>query len=102
MARRTKAPPAALPDHLHRSDAWNGLRAGDSVEVEGVAGRGHVWSFRAYVRNDRNGAESVEVVGGRPGEHHVRSFLPEQVFPVRGRRAGATPSLADAPQLPLG
>jgi len=91
----------ALPDHLHRSDVWNGLRAGDAVEIDGVTGRGLTWVFRAHVRNDRNGAESVEVVGGRPGEHHVRSFLPDQVFPVRSRRRGVTPSLADAPLLPF-
>jgi hypothetical protein len=101
MARRRKTAVRALPDHLHRADVWNGLRAGDPVEIEGVAGRGHTWAFRAHVRNDRNGAESVEVVGGRPGEHHVRSFRPDQVFPVRGRRSGGAPSLADAPQLPF-
>ena len=68
--------------------------------VQGEA-RGARWRFRAHVRNTRNGAESVEVGGGGPGEHHVRSFLPDQVFPVGGRRRNA-PSLAEAPQLPLG
>jgi len=67
-----------------------------------VTGRGLHWVFRAHVRNERNGAESVEVAGGRDGEHHVRSFLPDQVFPVRGRRSGGGPSLAEAPQLPFG
>jgi hypothetical protein len=83
-----------------RLEAWNGLHPGDLVEVDGPARRGATWRFRAYVRNEGNGAESVEVVGGGPGEHHVRSFLPEQVFPLGGRRAGR-PSLAEAPQLPL-
>jgi len=101
MARRRKTTVQALPEHLHRSDTWNGLRPGDPVEIAGVAGRGHTWAFRGYVRNDRNGAESVEVVGGRPGEHHVRSFVPDQVFPVRTRRSGRTPSLAEAPRLPF-
>ena len=102
MARRRKSTVQALPDHLHRSESWNGLRPGDPVEIAGVAGRGLTWVFRAHVRNDRNGTEAVEVAGGRPGEHHVRSFLPDQVFPRRGRRSGAGPSLADAPQLPFG
>jgi hypothetical protein len=102
MARRRKTTVQALPEHLHRSEAWNGLRPGDPVEIQGVAGRGLTWAFRAHVRNERNGAESVEVVGGRAGEHHLRSFLPDQVFPVRGRRAGSAPSLAEAPQLPFG
>lgn len=101
MARRRKAKVQALPGHLERSDTWNGLRAGDPVEISGPPARGASWRFQAYVRNTRNGAESVEVVGGGPGEYHVRSFLPEQVFPLGGRRRGG-PSLAEAPQLPLG
>ena len=91
----------ALPEHLRRVESWNGLHAGDPVDIEGLAATRGTWRFRAFVRNERNGAESVEVVGGRPGQEHVRSFLPEQVFPLGGRRAGR-PSLADAPQLPLG
>ena len=71
------------------------------MDIAGVAARAATWRFQAYVRNTRNGSESVEVVGGGPGEHHVRSFLPEQVFPVGGRRRGE-PSLAESPQLPLG
>jgi hypothetical protein len=90
----------ALPEHLHRLEEWGGLRRGDPVEIEGQVPRGAVWRFLGYVRNDRNGTESVEVIGGRPGEDRVRSFLPGQVFPVGGRRAGRA-SLADAPQLPL-
>jgi hypothetical protein len=91
----------ALPDHLVRTETWNGLRPGDPVEIEGPALRSATWSFRAHVRNDQNGAESVEVLGGRPGQHRVRSFLPGQVFPAGARKAGK-PSLDEAPQLPLG
>ena len=76
------------------------LRRGDRVEVTGVAGRDLRWEFQAYVRNDRTGAESIEVVGGRPGERRVRSFRPEQVYAV-GAVAARRPSLADAPQLPF-
>jgi hypothetical protein len=101
MARRRKITVQALPDHLQRAEAWNGLRPGDPVEIEGPAIRSATWTFRAYVRNDNNGAESVEVLGGRPGEHRVRSFLPGQVFPAGARRSGK-PSLDEAPQLPLG
>lgn len=96
--RRVKGTP--LPEHLQRRESWNGLRLGDPVEIAGPVARGATWRFQAHVRNTRNGTESVEVVGGGPGEHHVRSFLPEQVFPVGARRRGV-PSLADAPQLPL-
>jgi hypothetical protein len=99
MARR-RAKVQALPEHLERSESWHGLRPGDPVEIAGLSTRGASWRFQAFVRNAKNGAESVEVVGGGPGEHHVRSFLPEQVFPVGGRRRRG-PSLADAPQLPL-
>lgn len=101
MARRRRTKVQALPEHLERSESWHGLRPGDPVEIAGPTTRGASWRFQAFVRNTRNGAESVEVVGGGPGEHHVRSFLPEQVFPVGARRRGA-PSLAEAPQLPLG
>ena len=75
-----------------------------------MAIRSAEWRFRAHVLNRRNGTESVEVVGGRPGETQIRSFGPERIFAVtrkRGSRAGgrnATAgelSLAEAPQLPL-
>ena len=100
MAARRRVKVQARPDHLERSDVWNGLRPGDPVEISGPPARGATWRFQAHVRNTRNGTESVEVVGGGPGEHHVRSFLPEQVFPMGAKRRG-DPSLADAPQLPL-
>ena len=77
------------------------LKGADPVEIEGVALRGATWTFRAHVRNEQNGAESVEVLGGRPGDHRVRSFLPGQVFPAGARKTGK-PSLEAAPQLPLG
>ncbi|MHB8330108.1 MAG: DUF7246 family protein [Acidimicrobiales bacterium] len=101
MARRRRVAVQALPEHLHRTESWNGLRPGDPVDIAGPTTRGATWRFRAHVRNEHNGAESVEVVGGGPGEHHVRSFHPEQVFPPGARRHGR-PSLAEAPQLPLG
>ena len=71
--------------------------------------RGATWAFRAHVRNRNNATESVEVVGGRPGDRSIRSFEPGRVFAVtasgRGRSsARATAgqlSLAEAPQLPL-
>lgn len=101
MTRRRRVKVQPLPDHLVRSDSWNGLRAGDPVDIAGSGSRSATWRFKAHVRNTRNGSESVEVVGGGPGEHNVRSFRPEQVFPVGARRSGV-PSLADWPQLPLG
>ncbi len=99
----------ASSSHLIRSERWNGLRAGDPVEVAGTAGRRTTWEFRAHVLNRRNGTESIEVVGGSAGEHTVRSFRPERIFAPAssgsGGRTGRTaprPSLADAPQLPFG
>jgi hypothetical protein len=94
--------------HLHRSTTWQGLRVGDPVLIDGLRERSATWEFRAHVRNERNGSESVEVVGGRPGARKVRSFDPSRVYPVSARRgrAGAVaegqPGLADAPQLPFG
>ncbi len=89
---------------------WNGLRTGDPVAVSGLSMRGAKWQFRAHVRNTNNGTESVEVVGGRPGDRTIRSFGPERIFAAtsgRGRRTAGSPgagqlSLAEAPQLPLG
>jgi len=98
---------AEAASHLHRHETWNGLHAGDPVRIEGVRGRGMAWEFRAQVVNERNGSESIEVVGGRPGDRKVRSFAPDRVFAVKGRvrgRAGAAGvqlSLADEPQLPF-
>lgn len=117
----------AATDHLERSATWHGLRVGDPVVVSGLRIRGADWVFRAHVRNRRNGTESIEVLGGRAGDRSVRSFEPERIYPVTGdRRRGARrtgsrrggpdgagrrgsdrslsdrPSLAEAPQLPLG
>ncbi len=78
--------------------------------ISGLSMRGATWMFRAHVRNTNNGAESVEVVGGRPGDRVIRSFEPDRVFAVTGsgrRRSAAKAtagelSLAQAPQLPFG
>ncbi len=95
-----------------RSDSWNGLRAGDKVRISGLSLRGAEWQFRAHVLNSHNGSESIEVAGGRPGENKIRSFGPERIFAVTGKKKGGRPgssgavagelSLADAPQLPFG
>jgi hypothetical protein len=55
----------------------------------------------AHVRNPANGSEWVEVVEERAGRRLLRSVRPDRVFPA-GLDRGAGPSLADAPQLPLG
>ena len=97
-------------EHLERSETWNGLRTGDPVVISGLAMRGASWAFRAYVRNRHNDTESVEVIGGRPGDRTIRSFEPHRIFAVTGsgkRRSPANAvsgelSLADAPQLPFG
>ena len=89
---------------------WNGLRAGDRVVVSGLSMRGATWEFRAHVVNKHNGTESVEVIGGRPGDRTIRSFGPERIFAATGKRTRTSAaravsgqlSLAEAPQLPLG
>lgn len=79
--------------------------------VAGLKMRGATWQFRAHILNERNGTESVEVVGGRPGDRKLRSFEPGRIFAASGRGSrSAGPdkdfrdrlSLADAPQLPFG
>ena len=101
----------AASEHLDRSEEWNGLRAGDPVVVAGLSLRGATWEFRAHVLNRHNATESVEVIGGRPGDRTIRSFAPNRIFAVVGRTRGRGSSdrhiagqlsLADAPQLPLG
>jgi len=79
------------------------------VVVSGLSLRGASWTFRAHVRNGHNGTESVEVVGGRPGDRAIRSFEPGRIYAATGAtRRGSGPalagelSLAEAPQLPLG
>ncbi len=105
--RRGRAgPDAAGAEHLVRSTSWNGVRRGDPVEVAATGIRSATWEFRSHVTNRRNGAEWVEVVGGRPGDRRIRTFPPERIYPASARRkasaAAEPPTLADAPQLPLG
>lgn len=74
--------------------------------MDGARQRGASWTFVAHVRNTRTGEEWVEVAGGRPGNHAVRSFRPEQIFPAssrarRGAGGGTGPSLSEAPRLPF-
>jgi hypothetical protein len=81
------------------------------VRISGLPLRGAEWRFRAHVLNSHNGTESIEVAGGRPGENKIRSFGPERIFAVMGKKGGRGTgggittgelSLAEAPQLPLG
>lgn len=96
----------AAASALRRSSSWAGLRAGDPVTVRDTRLRAASWEFVAQVENLTTGERWIEVVGGRRGDRKLRSFRPEQVYPVTSRsgRSGrsAPPSLADAPQLPLG
>jgi hypothetical protein len=80
------------------------------VVVSGLSLRGAEWRFRAHVLNRHNDTESIEVIGGRPGYNKIRSFVPERIYAVTGKRGarrsagGATTgelSLAEEPQLPL-
>lgn len=74
--------------------------------MDGVPLRSARWTFVAHVRNTRTQDEWVEVAGGSPGSHALRSFRPEQIYPASGSGASSRlrskdPSLADAPRLPL-
>ncbi len=95
----------ATASHLQRTPSWAGVRAGDAVRVDGVRYRSASWTFVAHVRNTRTGDEWVEVAGGRPGSHSLRSFRLEQILPagpVRGAKGLPTGApLAVAPRLPL-
>ena len=104
ISRRKKVPMPEPPGHLQRSTSWAGLRRGDPIEIIGPGLGSASWTFVAHVANTETGEESIEVVGGKSGEHKIRSFRPDQVFPHTGRRprGGPSPSLADAPQLPFG
>jgi hypothetical protein len=110
--RRPSAKRAAIEasEHLVRSASWNGLRAGDPVIVSGLHLRGADWEFRAHILNQHNGTESIEVVGGRPGDRKIRSFGPDRIFAVSGKKGSrgnpdravaGQMSLAEAPQLPF-
>jgi len=89
--------------NLERSTQWAGLRAGDTVVVDGAKERRQHWVFVAHVRNEVTGEEWVDVRGGRTGEAKGRSFRPDLIYPPgakRGARLVGLP-LALAPQLPL-
>lgn len=96
-----KRPVDARAEKYDRLTAWAGLRAGDPIDVAGVAGRGLAFTFVAHVTNKATGESWVEAAGGRAGTSAVRSFRPEQVY-AKGtmKRAGAV-SLAEQPGLPL-
>jgi hypothetical protein len=102
--RRRAADADDLPSgNLRRKATWAGLRRGDAVEVIGTRLRSAKWEFIAHVSNVATGDEWIEVVGGRMGDHKLRSFSPERVFaPTRkGTRTAPRSSLAEAPRLPL-
>jgi hypothetical protein len=88
--------------HQTRLEAWAGVRAGDAVEVAGVAGR-RAWVFVAHVTNEATGEAWVEVRGGRRGEAKFRAFAPEAIYPAGARRGSrwVRASLARAPRLDL-
>ena len=103
-ARRSTRPDEAPLSRLQRTTVWAGLRQGDPVEVAGTRLRSATWQFLAHVRNVATGDQWIEVVGGRAGDRTLRSFRPEQIFAPSDKtsRRRPRPSLADAPQLPLG
>jgi hypothetical protein len=68
-----------LVEHLE----WNGLHSGDPVKVREARG---VFTFRAFVINEANGAEWVEVFGGKRQHEKQRYFAPARIQPVRKSR----------------
>jgi hypothetical protein len=87
-----------------RTRAWNGVRNGDPVVVNGVKERRQHWTFVAHVLNEATGDEWIEVQGGRIGESKGRSFRTELIYPSGSRKGSRVVglSLATAPQLSLG
>jgi hypothetical protein len=88
---------------LVRSTSWNGVVAGDAVVVNSPKELRQKWIFVAHVTHRESGEEWIEVRGGREGEMKGRSFRPELIYPSHAKRGSQlrTPSLAEAPQLPL-
>lgn len=86
-----------------RFAAWNGVRCGDAVVVNGAKERRQHWTFVAFAVNEATGDEWVEVRGGRTGESKGRSFHPDMIFPYGSRKGSRVVglSLASAPQLML-
>lgn len=111
MGRRPSAKQVAAEagGHLVRSESWQGINAGDPVVVADTGLVGATWVFRCHVVNRNNGAEWIEVVGGRPLASAVRSFEPSRIYAVTGARGssgavgtGKRLSLLDEPRLPFG
>lgn len=73
----------------HRTREWNGLVTGDKCKVSGTT-RSR-WEFVAYCTSP-NGAEYVEVKGGKAGHVLLRAFAPERVttIPVKKKRRRKT------------
>jgi hypothetical protein len=101
MARRDTT--VTRHGQIVRSKAWNGVRYGDAVVVNGAKERRQHWTFVAFVVNGATGEEWVEVRGGRTGESKGRSFRPEMICPHGSRKGSRVVglSLASAPQLAL-
>ena len=108
MGRRPSAKRVAAEAgaHLVRTEVWQGVRAGEPVDLADSGLTGATWTFRCHVLNRHNGAEWVEVVGGRPGATAVRSFDPERIYATAGSRCGSGTRgrlpLTEEPRLPLG
>jgi hypothetical protein len=102
MARR-RDNPVSRHGAIVRSKAWNGVRYGDVVVVNGPKERRQHWTFVAFAVNESTGEEWVEVRGGWTGESKGRSFRPEMIFPQGSRKGSQIVglSLASAPQLAL-
>jgi len=77
-ARRSRCPNRR---HLQRSTSWAGLRRGDPVEIMGRVGFGLVDLCRPR-RQHRDRRRVDRGGGGKFGEHKIRSFRPDQVFPI--------------------
>jgi hypothetical protein len=101
--RGRREPSVTRHGDVVRSKAWNGVRSGDAVVVNGAKERRQHWTFVAFAVNEATGEEWVEVRGGRTGESKGRSFRPELIFPSGSRKGSQVVglSLATAPQLAL-
>lgn len=75
-------------EYHNRWESWPELRPGDPVTVrQARRRRGTSFTFRAFARNARTGAEWVEVFGGSSGRRVRRAFPCGRVSPLtRGRQ----------------
>lgn len=87
--------------HFARTEAWNGLSAGDPVRIAGL--RGRRWRFRCHVVNLATGATWVEVAeldvarGAAGASRAAGADMAHRQLPVRRIRSFAEDRVVPLP-----